>query len=123
MQVYPPTVRVIRVTRADTLMIRVVLPHIGQEVSQHMVLEGVECSKGCRTLVLDWVELHQEPDGLYFINADWLRDSYGRLVGDLQDIQTGETLTQYLLEQCAAKTKPWHVNDVIKSLLRAEAPE
>jgi hypothetical protein len=118
-----PTVTVIRVTRPDTILIRATSSLLQSMVSTYLALEGVTCDKRAEDAIIDWVEVHADAERLHLFTCDWLRDEYGRLLGDLADIQTGETLTSYLLEQGVAQVRPNHVFDVIFTLCNGKEPE
>lgn len=117
------TVIVLRVTRPDTILIRATSPVLQSMVATYLVLEGIECEPGCEQDIIDWVELHADAERLKLITRDWIRDCYGRLLGDLSDIQTGETLSQYLVDRKVATLKPHHYMDVIYGLINAKEPE
>ncbi|NBT75742.1 MAG: hypothetical protein EBT15_07205 [Betaproteobacteria bacterium] len=114
---------VVRVTRPDTLMIRSVVPQVQSMLTQYMVLEGVECKPETKQAIVDWCEVHQEGGRFRLLTTDWFRDSYGRLLGDLQDISSGETLTGYLLENHLADERPYHYADLLEDMLRSVEPE
>ena len=114
-------VSVTRLLRHDTYEIRLYCPALRTRASVYMTPMGVWCEEECKDHALDWIELHSENDRLRLITADWLRDEYGRLLGDLQDMRSGETLTGYLVSVNAAKKRPHHVMDTMYSL--AEAAE
>ena len=84
---------VVRVTRPDTIMIRSSVPQLQSMITHYLVLEGVNCNDEAKAAIVDWCEVHQEGGRFRLLNADWFRDSFGRLLGDLQDLSTGETLT------------------------------
>lgn len=115
--------QVIRVTRPDTLLVRTTCPQLQSRVSMYVVLEGVRPRPEARGHIIDWVEIHADADRLRLVSVDWLRDDYGRLLGDLADIQSGELLTDYLLSVGVAEPYEHHVTDVWESLLRSQEPE
>lgn len=117
------SVRVIRVTRPDTILIRATSALLQSMVSTYMVIEGVTCSPEAVDSIIDWVEIHADADRLHLVAFDWVRDEYGRLLGDLADIQTGETLSAYLIEQGVATANPNHYMDVIYTLFSGKEPE
>jgi hypothetical protein len=114
---------VVRVTRPNTVIIRTLVPHVQSMLSTYLVLEGVKCRAEAKQAIADWVEIHADAGRLRLHHVDWFRDSYGRLMGDLIDLQTGESLTGYLLEQGYAQPRPGHYADIIESMLRSVEPE
>lgn len=110
---------VVRLLRHDTYEVRLYCPALRSRSSIYMTPIGVWCEEECRAHALDWIELHADSDRLRLVTADWLRDEYGRLMADLQDIRTGETLTSYLISVKAAKRRPHHVMDVMYQLADA----
>jgi endonuclease YncB( thermonuclease family) len=115
--------QVIRVTRGDTLLVRTACPQLQSKVSLYMVLEGIRAKPEARGAVLDWVELHADAERLKLVSIGWVRDEYGRLLGDLADIQTGELLTDWLIETGAAEPYEHHYLDVMENMLRSQEPE
>ena len=115
---------VIRVTRPNTLLIRMPAPITQSHVSQYMVLHGITVTKkSAETEIIDWVELHSDFGRLSVIIIDWIRDSYGRLLGDLADRRTGERLTTYLLSRKVATDRPDHWLSVIQGMIDSPEPE
>lgn len=114
---------VVRVTRPDTLLIRTYCPQVQSTVSVHLVLEGVTCSAQSKEEIIDWCELHADAERLRLITWEWFRDAYGRVLGDLGDLQTGETLTQWLLDRKVAEPRPDHYLDILRSIADSEGPE
>jgi len=45
------------------------------------------------------------------------------VLGDLADLQTGETLTGWLLERKVAEPWPDHYLDILRNLVAGEEPE
>jgi hypothetical protein len=123
MEVSEALAQVIRVTRRDTVMIRTPCIPSANLATIYLVLNGVTCKRGAQSAILDWVELHQDGGRLKLAHADWFRDSFGRLLGDLIDRNSGETLTQYLIEAGVAVPRPNHYADLIEQILRAQEPE
>ena len=119
----PLTAQVIRVTRPDTVMVRTHVPHLQASATIHLVLAGVRCNESARQAIIDWVEMHADYGRLRLLPLDWVRDSYGRVLADLCDTQSGEPLTGYLLQQECAE--PWdnHYLDVMRDLMTAEEPD
>ena len=115
--------QVIRLLRPDTYLIRVGCPLIQSQVSTYMTPVGITCKPGCESEVIDWVELHADFDRLGLATVEYLRDDYGRLLADLTDLRTGETLTAYLLARGAATDRPEHVREVMESFMVAKEPE
>lgn len=121
---YPDTLaQVIRVLRKDTILIRCVCPHIQSQVSMYMTPAELWCEENAVKGIIDWVECHADADRLKLITWDWMRDEYGRLLADLQDIQTGEMMTDYLVSVGAAKPRPHHYLDVIHTIAAAREPD
>lgn len=114
---------VIRVTRPDTVLIRVTCPYIQSVVSMYMVLEGIRPKPEARAAIIDWVEVHADAERLRLVSGPWVRDEYGRLLGDLADLQSGELLTSYLLDLGLAEPWEYHAVDVLESLIRGEEPD
>lgn len=117
----PLTCTVIRVTRPDTLLVRTFCPQVQATVSIHLLLEGVKCSEECKAEIVDWCELHQDFDRLKLITFDWVRDCYGRVLGNLADLQSGEVLSDYLLERKVAEPFPDHYMTVLRDLIANSA--
>lgn len=117
------TVKVIRVTRPDTILIRGTSALLQAMASTYLLIEGVTCGDKCVDAIIDWVEVHADAERLKLVAYDWVRDEYGRLLGDLADIQTGETLSGYLIEQGLATPNPLHYMDVVYNLLNGKEPE
>lgn len=115
--------QVIRVLRKDTILIRTVCPLIQSQVSVYMTPACVWCDEGCEDATIDWVELHADAGRLRLHTYDWLRDDHGKLLADLADLQTGECLTDYLVERGVAKPRPHHVLDVMHQMMAAKEPE
>ena len=118
-----PTAVVVRVTRQETIMIRSAVPQVKSQLTQYLVLEGVKCLPHAKQAIVDWCEVHKEGGRFGLICHDWFRDSYGRLLGDLQDLSSGETLTGYLLENRFAHDRPNHYLEMMEALLRSVEPE
>jgi len=117
------TCSVTRVTRPDTLMIRTVVPQLQSKCTVYMRLAGVDVKPGVMPRVLDWLEVHGH-FGLYQLDhCDWLRDEYGRLLGDLADRVTGDTLAGHLIKEGLAFSNPSHVQQVMATLLTSAEPE
>jgi hypothetical protein len=114
--------KVIRVTRGDTILIRCSAPQLASMVAVYVRLCGVRCKKRAVTDIIDWVELHADADRLHLVAFDWVRDQYGRLLGDLADISTGERLSDYLIEVGSAEDDPYHYCDVIEAMMHAPEP-
>lgn len=112
-------VHVIKITRDDTLHVKEFCTHCGNVDSMHIVLSGVFCD-GSRHHIQDWVEVHQQHLRLQPI--DYLRDDYGRVLADLVDYQTGEKLTDYLIQCNAATRRPHHVTEVFDNAFRYMEP-
>lgn len=120
----PVTATVVRVTKPDTLLIRAMVPHIQSMVSMHGVLMGTQDhTDGCKQGICDWVELHADAGRLGLLTCDWLRDSYGRLLIDLTDLQSGESLVDYLIDNDYCRLNDNHVIDCIREMLMSQEPE
>lgn len=115
-------VQVIRVTRGDTLLVRCVDPILASRVAVYVVLFGVKCRKKISPAIIDWIEFHSENERLELLAYGYVRDPYGRLLGDLCDIKTGERLTDYLLEVGAARMNTDHYADTITALTLGKEP-
>ncbi len=114
---------VIRVTRPDTVIVRTPLPQMQTHATVHLALFGVDCKPESQQEIVDWVEIHADAGRLSMITVEWLRDSYGRVVGDLADPQSGETLTSWLLGRRAATHRPGHFEEIISDGCGAPEPE
>jgi hypothetical protein len=117
------TCQVIRVTRPDTILIRTYSPPMQANVHVHLVLEGVRCKPAAKQEILDWVEIHADAERLRLVTWEWFRDSYGRVLGDLADLQTGEPLTQWLIDRGVAKPRPDHYLEVLRNMVASEEPD
>lgn len=118
------TATVIRVTKPDTLLIRTMVPHVQAMVSMYGVLMGTEShSDNCQQGICDWVEVHADAGRLRLETCDWLRDSYGRLLIDLTDLQSGESLVEYLIDQEFCSRNDNHVIDCVREMLMSQEPE
>ncbi len=117
------TCQVIRVTRPDTCLVRTYLPAVQGHVTVNLVLEGVKCKKAAKQEIIDWVEIHADAERLRLITWEWFRDEYGRVLGDLGDLQTGETLTQWLLDRKVAEARPDHYLEILRNMVASEEPE
>lgn len=115
---------VIRVTRPDTILVRTLMAPLQSYCSHYVVLAGVECNPdhGIQH-VIDWLETHADFERFELRTYDWLRDSYGRLLGNLLDRQTGDSLTDYLLGLGVATAVPTHYADTITEMLTSQEPE
>lgn len=111
--------RIIRVTAPDTVMVRLTVPPLMGNTTLYVRLLGVECSDGATEHIKDWVELHH--GSIELLVLDWLRDPYGRVLGELSNGEEG--VTQYLTRIGAAEPYPNHHAEVMAALLNAEEPE
>jgi len=114
---------VIRVTRHDTLQIRSHVTQLQGMATIYCVLEGVWCDDGAEEAIVDWCEVHADSGRFRLLSGDWLRDEYGRLLANLQDLTTGEVLTDYLIERGVAKDRPHHYLDVLTHLMQCKEPD
>lgn len=117
------TCEVRRVTRCDTVIIRLWIPQIQANCEIPLLLEGVTCGEEAKRHICDWVEIHADFGRLRLIGGDTFRDEYGRLLGDLADMSSGETLTEWLIEQRVATRRPNHFFDIMAERLTAEEPD
>jgi len=122
---YPESLAVfVRAARQDTVLIRVFVPHIQSMVTTPLLLEGVDCEPEAKAEINDWCEQHANADRLKLVaGRDWFRDSYGRLLGDLADPDTGELLTDHLIDIGLATAKPNHYAELVREMLTTEGPE
>lgn len=116
------TAQVIRVTRPDTLMIRVQVPQTQSRSTVYVAVAGVTCEEHAKQTIVDWVETHADFGRLRIV-TDWMRDSYGRVLADLTDLQSGESLATYLVKQGAAQEYQTHYVDVFRDLMEAGEPD
>jgi hypothetical protein len=119
----PLTAQVIRVTRPDTVHLRVACPQLQSQVSMYMRIHGCDCDDAARQAVCDWVEVHADHCRLRLDTAEWLRDEYGRVLGDLCDLQSGESLSAYLVENGVATPRPNHWVETLTTLMHSQEPE
>lgn len=112
-------VNVLRITRDDTIQVREWCPACGQVNNCYIVLAEVFCDNS-QGHIRDWVEVHAGSIELKIY--DYLRDEYGRLLADLFDRETGETLTKYLIDCGVAKPRPHHIGQVFESIVRNMEP-
>ena len=117
------TCQVIRVTRPDTVLVRAYCPQLQGNTHVHLVLEGVKCGRRSTAEIIDWVDIHADAGRLKLITWEWFRDEYGRVLGDLVDLQTGEPLTQWLIDRKAAKPRPDHYLEVLRNMVNCEEPD
>ena len=117
------TCQVIRVTRPDTLLIRTMVPALQTMCSMYLVLHGVKCKPAAVPEIIDWLEVHGDYQRFNLRVCDWVRDSFGRLLGDVVDRRSGECLTDYLLTRAVAAERPRHLESVMIALLHAQEPE
>ena len=117
-----PIVTVSRVTRSDTLMCKAYcqLARSRQEIA--VTVAGVWCHHDAMQHIVDWCEIHADAERLKLIPCDYIRDDYGRLVADLADIQTGETLSAYILSVGAGKPRPHHMLEVMGAYMSSMEP-
>jgi hypothetical protein len=114
---------VLAVTRPDTLKIRVPNIQLGCMTTIYLVLEGVKCNDHADGMILDWCEMHANFGRLRLHTGKWLRDLYGRVLGDLADPDSGELLTDYLVANKAATEYPQHYMDTLTAVIHAKEPE
>lgn len=115
---------VIRVTRPDTLLIRMMVPQVQSMIATHLLLEGVDVCPEAQGAIKDWLALHADGERCRLISGGrFFRDTFGRLLGDLADIRTGEVLTDYLIDTGVAEARPNHFMDLVTEMLIPEGPE
>lgn len=114
---------VLRVTRPDTIQVRSPDCRLGCMATLYLRLEGVECKPHAEDSIIDWVECHADYGRLRLHTGRWLRDVYGRVLGDLADVSTGETLTDYLVSVGAADAYPQHYYDTMTQIMHSKEPE
>lgn len=120
----PMTATVIRVLRPDTLLIRTMVPQVQSALSMYGVLMGTrDHLDACKSAIVDWVEIHQDHGRLELLTCDWLRDSCGRVLIDLLDLQSKESLVDYLIEHQFCALDGGHVTDVVRDMLLSQEPE
>jgi len=118
-----PIVTVTRVTRNDTLMCRAYCPLARSRHEFAVSVAGVWCHHDAMQHIVDWCEIHADHERLRLMPYDYIRDEYGRMVADLSDIQSGETLSAYLLSVGAAKPRPHHMLEVMGSFMSSREPD
>ena len=112
----PMTCTLVRVSRPDTAIVRTYCPHIQSMVNVYLVLEGIECRPEAQEEIERWCDIHAESDRLKLVTWQWFRDQYGRVLGDIADISSGESLTDYLQEAGLATYRPDHYLEVIREM-------
>lgn len=118
-----PIVTVSRVTRNDTLFVRMYCPLSRAKTEIAVTPAGVWCLHNATDHIVDWCEIHADSDRLKLVPCDFFRDEYGRLVADLADPQSGETLTSYLLSLGVAKERPHHLLEVMGTYMSSREPD
>jgi len=115
---------VVRVTRPNTILLRVFLYGTEKSETHYVVLSGVKVKKKQAVgNIIDWCELHSCAGKHGLAVKGWIRDSFGRLIGDLYDLQTGETLSEFLLLRGDAVKWPSQVQEAMDDLLFSQEPE
>lgn len=114
--------QVIRVTRPDTLMVRTHVPQLQSQATVYCVVAGVSCEPTATEHIIDWVEAHQDFGRIRLV-TDWLRDTHGRVLADLADMQSGESLSSYLIDCGAAKPYDTHVLDTFREMMESQEPD
>jgi len=120
---HTPTCTVLRVTRPNTLMVRYFVPEMQSTCTFSLCLLGVRCNDHAVQAILDWLELHADYERLALVTCDWVRDSFGRVVGDVLDVRSKESLTEYLIQCGAAAPRGNHLDCVLSDMLSAPEPE
>lgn len=118
-----PIITVSRVTRHDTVMCKVYCPLSRSRSEVAVTVAGVWCFHDAMQHIVDWCEIHADAERLRLLPYDFIRDEYGRLVADIADIQSGETLSAYLLSVNAGKPRPHHMLEVMGSYMSSREPE
>lgn len=119
----PVTAQVIRVTRPDTIVIRTALPAVSATVNMFATpAETKNHKKECAQAILDWVEIHADHDRLQLDFTQYWRDSYGRLLVDLLDLQSKESLCDYLVANDYCEYDPNHVFNVLTDMMYSKEP-
>lgn len=114
---------VVRVTRPDTFLLRTFVPSVLQKLCIYATpLATINHTKECQQAMLDWIELHADNGKLLLDSQEWWRDSYGRLLTDLLDMQTKESMCDYLVDKGFCKYNPNHVYDCLSVLLNSQEP-
>ena len=122
-QTQPLTCQVVRVTRPNTLLIRTMVAPLQSSCSVYMVLAGVKCSADAAKEIIDWLEINGDY-GRYSLHVyDWVRDPFGRLLGQIANRRSGELLTDYLIQRGVALPNPRHLERVMVDLLNSCEPE
>lgn len=89
----------------------------------YIALVGVQCHPSAQQDIIDWVEIHADFGRLRLLAMDWYRDSYGRVLADLADPQSGDCLTSYLIQQGSAESYENHLIDTLREMMSAEEPD
>lgn len=116
-------VSVTRVTRSDTLQVRAYCPLVRARCEIPVVVAGVWCNSDATNHIVDWCEIHADAGRLKLIPYDYMRDEYGRMVADIADIQSGETLSAYLISVGVAKSRPHHMLEVMGTMIASREPD
>jgi hypothetical protein len=117
------TCEVIRVTRPNTLLIRTMAEAMQSYATIYLVLAGVRCKPSATRDIIDWLEINSDFGRYELMVFDWMRDSYGRLLGNILDRRTGDALTTYLIQRGSARPRDNHLDEVMRELLSAQEPE
>jgi hypothetical protein len=91
--------------------------------SVYLVLHGVRCQPEAVSEVIDWLEIHADCQRYNLMVCDWVRDSFGRLLGDIVDKRSGECLTDYLIQRGVATVRRRHLDSVMIDLLNSQEPD
>lgn len=116
-------VSVTRVTRDDTIQVRAFCPLARARCEISVVVAGVWCTADAANHIVDWCEIHADAGRLKLMPFDYMRDEYGRLVADIADIQSGETLSAYLISVGVAKSRPHHMLEVMGLMMASREPD
>lgn len=100
------------------------MPAISANVNVYAVPIGTKNhTPDCQQAIVDWVEVHADHGRLYLDSHEWWRDSYGRLLVDLLDVQSKESLCDYLIKNDCCDDHPNHVFDCLTMMLDSKEPD
>jgi len=105
------------------VVVRTPVKELQSYATIHVALFGVTCSEDAKSEIIDWVEVHSDAGRLFMATVEWLRDPYGRLVADLVDMQTGESLCDWLVSRGVASRNPHHFAEILDAGIESEEPE
>lgn len=103
---------------------RTTLPAVSASVCIYATPIGTKNHRPeCKQAIVDWIEVHADHDRVLLDSHEWWRDSYGRLLIDLLDIQSRESLCDYLIDNDFCDEHPDHVLDCLTTMLASREPE